>query len=335
MRPIRLAIDVMSGDNGSKVILNGLFEAKRLSRDPFTAYLCGDAAAIHALLDEADIPEKKEKGRLFVVHCSDRVGAGDTPSRVWKIKANSPIIRIVTLQKEGMADASISAGDTGILMGAALFILGRQKDALRPALAAFLPTTGKRPVLLLDVGANLNCRKEHLVSFGAMGYSYVKKYCNLPMPRLKLLNIGEEPGKGPKVLFEAGQELGKKCRGYKGFIEGSGVLRGEADVVVCDGFTGNVLLKAAESFHCLAKSVLSRSPELMEKIQTTMDSVLNPENYGAVPFLGIRGIVLKAHGSSTSRAMANAILTAIQAVKKDALAGTAASGMKGTPNRGT
>jgi phosphate acyltransferase len=330
MRPISLAIDVMSGDNGSKVILNGLFEAQRLSRDPFTAYLCGDAVKIRALLKGAGVSEKSEKDRLVVVHCGDKIVASDPPSRVWKTKAKSPIIRTVMLQKDGLADASISAGDTGILMSAALFILGRQKDALRPALAAFLPTTGKRPVLLLDVGANLNCRMEHLVSFGTMGYSYVKRYCNLASPRLKLLNIGEEPRKGTRVLFEAGQELGKLCRGYKGFIEGSGVLRGEADVVVCDGFAGNVLLKAAESFHCLAKSVLARSPELMEKIKDTMDSVLNPENYGAVPFLGIRGIVLKAHGSSTSRAMANAILTAIQAVKKNALGGgPAPAGMKG------
>jgi phosphate acyltransferase len=329
MRPIRLAVDVMSGDNGSRVIINGIMEARRLIYEPFTAHLCGDAPKIRALLKEAGISEQEEKGRLFIEHCSDRVVPGDTPSRVWKTKADAPNIKIVTLQKQGMVDASISAGDTGILMGAALFILGRQKGALRPALAAFLPTTGKRPVLLLDVGANLNCRADHLVSFGVMGYSYVKKYFGLAAPRLKLLNIGVEPTKGTTTLQEAGQKLEKLCKGYAGFIEGSGVLQGEADVVVCDGFAGNVLLKAAESFHLLAKSVLAKNAGLMEKIHGAMDGVLNPENYGAVPFLGIHGIVLKAHGGSTARAIANAILTAMITVRRNVLADTMISDVKG------
>jgi glycerol-3-phosphate acyltransferase PlsX len=329
MRPIRLAIDVKSGDNGSKVIINGIFEARRLIHDPFSTYLCGDAEKTRSLLKDIGVSEKEERGRLFIEHCSDTVMPGDIPSRVWKTKADAPIIRIVTLQKAGRVDASISAGDTGTLMGAALFILGRQKGALRPALAAFLPTTGKRKVLLLDVGANLNCRVDHLVAFGIMGYSYVKKYCSIRIPRLKLLNIGVEPTKGTKVLFEAGQKLEKQCKGYGGFIEGSGVLQGEADVVVCDGFTGNVLLKACESFHLLAKSVLTRNSKLMEEIHGSIDGVLNPENYGAVPFLGIQGIVLKAHGHSTARAVANAILTAVTSVRKNVLPGYMDSGAKG------
>jgi phosphate acyltransferase len=318
MSPIRLAIDVTSGDNGPKAILSGILEARRLSAEPFVAYLCGDSGAIGPLLDDLGVSESDRRGTLFIEQSNDLVSPGEVPSRVWRKRADAAIIRSVTLQKQGKVDASISAGDTGVLMGAAIFILGRHKGVKRPALAAFLPTIGKRHTLLLDVGANLNCRVEHLVDFGIMGYSYVNKYLDIPQPKVALLNVGTESTKGTRTLFDAAQLLAKRCKGYAGFIEGSGVLKGEADVVVCDGFAGNVLLKTCESFHLLASSVLGNNPALAEAIRNNMD-VLNPENYGAVPFLGIRGIVLKAHGSSSQRAFANAILAAITSVKKKAL----------------
>jgi glycerol-3-phosphate acyltransferase PlsX len=328
MLPIRLAIDVMSGDNGSKVIINGILEARRLSSEPFVAYLCGDSERILSLFDELGVSDDDRRATMFIEQCSDLVSPGEVRSRVWRKRAESAIIRCVTLQKQGKVDASISAGDTGVLMGAAIFILGRHKGIKRPALAAFLPTTGKRQTMLLDVGANLNCRVEHLVGFGIMGYSYVNRYLEIPQPKVALLNVGTESTKGTKTLFDAAQWLAKRCKGYAGFIEGSGVLQGEADVVVCDGFAGNVLLKTCESFHLLAQSVFGNNPALAEAIRNNMD-VLNPENYGAVPFLGIRGIVLKAHGGSTQRAIANAILTAITSVKKKALSLALASGWEG------
>jgi len=328
MQPIRLAIDVSSGDNGSKVIINGVLEARQLSSEPFTAYLCGDSGRIRSLLDEAGVSESDRRDVLPIEQCSDLATPGEIRSFVWRKRADSAIIRTVTLQKQGMVDASISAGDTGILMGAAIFILGRHRGIKRPALAAFLPTTGKRHTLLLDVGANLNCRVEHLVDFGLMGYSYVNKFLEIPQPKVALLNVGTESTKGTRTLSDAAQLLAKRCKGYSGFIEGSGVLQGEADVVVCDGFAGNVLLKTCESFHLLARSVLGNNPALAEAIKNNMD-VLNPENYGAVPFLGIRGIVLKAHGSSSQRAFANAILAAITSVKKKALSLPSSVGWEG------
>jgi len=332
MLPIRLAIDVTSGDNGSKVILSGILEAKRLCTDPFVAHLCGDASRINDLLDDLGVSEQDRKSGMVIEPCSDNVSPGEIRSRVWRRRVNSSIIRSVVLQKQGVVDASISAGDTGILLGAAIFILGRHKGIKRPALAAFLPTTGKHPTLLLDVGANLNCRVEHLVDFGLMGYSYVNKYLEIPQPKVALLNVGTESTKGTKTLSEAAQFLAKRCKGYAGFIEGSGVLLGEANVVVCDGFAGNVLLKTCESFHLLATSYLGNNPELAAAIKDNM-AVLNPENYGAVPFLGIRGIVLKAHGSSSSRAIANAIVAAISSVKKNALGFAVAQGWEGLLSR--
>jgi glycerol-3-phosphate acyltransferase PlsX len=318
MLPIRLAIDVTSGDNGPRVILNGILEARGLTADPFVVYLCGDGERIGSLLEELGVSESDRRGRLFIEQCSELVSPGEARSRVWRKRADSAIIHSVVLQKQGKVDASISAGDTGVLLSAAIFILGRHRGVKRPALAAFLPTTGKRHTLLLDVGANLNCRVEHLVGFGLMGYSYVKKFLEISQPKVALLNVGTESTKGTRTLFEAAKLLATRCKGYAGFIEGSGVLQGEADVVVCDGFAGNVLLKTSESFYPLARSLLGKKPELAEAIMNNLD-VLNPENYGAVPFLGIRGIVLKAHGSSSQRAFANAILAAINSVKKKAL----------------
>ena len=315
MTPLRLAIDVMSGDYGFAVIIEGIIEAKRLSRDPFTVYLCGDSEKIFETLKRTGISEKEYGNELIIEHCSDIVTSHDIPSRVWKKKAHSSIVRCISLQEEGIVDASMSAGDTGMLMGAAIFILGRLRGVHRPALAAFLPTTLKRASLLLDVGANLNCRVGHLVTFGIMGYAYSKNFFDNPSPRVALLNVGEEPYKGTKIIFEADKELTRSCNGYIGFIEGSGILRGEADVIVCDGFVGNILLKTYESFHILAETVLGQDKQILKHVRESME-ILNPENYGAVPLLGIQGTVLKAHGCSSSKAIANAVLTGLTTIKK-------------------
>jgi len=315
---MRLAIDVMSGDYGFEVIIEGIIEAQRMYRElrePFTAYLCGDSEKIHETLKKTGISGQENNSNLIIEHCRDSISSHDTPARVWKKKAHSSIVRCISLQEEGVVDASMSAGDTGMLMGAAIFILGRLRGVHRPALAAFLPTTRKRASLLLDVGANLNCRVPHLVTFGTLGYAYIKNFFDIPSPRVALLNVGEEPYKGTRIISEAHKELTRSCDGYIGFIEGSGVLQGEADVIVCDGFVGNVLLKAYESFHILAETFLGQDKQVLDDIKGKME-ILNPENYGAVPLLGIQGTVLKAHGCSSSKAIANAVLTAITAIKK-------------------
>jgi glycerol-3-phosphate acyltransferase PlsX len=147
-----------------------------------------------------------------------------------------------------------------------------------------------------------------------MGYAYLRGFFNVESPKVALLNIGTEATKGTKSIFEADKELHRWCRGYSGFIEGSGVLRGEADVIVCDGFNGNVLLKTCESIHALVESVLENNSDLLNQLQDML-AVINPENYGAVPLLGIKGTVLKAHGRSSSKAIANAMSTALKAVR--------------------
>jgi glycerol-3-phosphate acyltransferase PlsX len=316
MKTVRLAVDVESGDFGPRVMVSGIIKARSLNTTPFKVYLCGNRERIESVIEE--YAARVRLGDFEIVDCKDIVDPGEKRANVWKKQTGTSIIRCITLQKEGKVDASVSAGDTAVLMGAALFILGRSEGAVRPALAAFLPTLKKKPVLLLDVGANLNCRADHLVSFAKMGEGYIGTFLDLDSPAVGLLNIGKEAVKGTRVLSEAEQELKKECRNYIGFIEGNEVLTGTADVVVCEGFCGNILLKAFESFHQLAASIVGEQMATDHTFQKKM-MVLDPEMYGGVPFLGIRGTVLKAHGRSSSRAIANAVNAAITAAHRHAV----------------
>jgi phosphate acyltransferase len=317
MEVIRLAVDAESGDFGAETIIKGVLEALQRSEFRFRIYLCGNKEDIERIL--AGLPESAGQLRdaVEIVHCPERVTAQNRQRiRVWKEMRNASIVKCITLQKEGVVDASISAGDTAILLGGALFILGRRKNAVRPALAAFLPTTGERNALLLDVGANLNCRQEHLVSFALMGREYLIAMGEHTTPRVALLNIGSEQVKGTNTIGEADKILRRKCPGYTGFIEANHVFSGGADVIVSDGFAGNVLLKTGESFHTLIRSVLEKKPTLLADLKEEL-AIMDAENYGAVPFLGIKGIVLKAHGRSSPRAIASALLAAETAVKRN------------------
>ncbi len=315
MQPVSLALDVQGGDYGSTILIEGVLEAQKQSKTELIIYLCGDKNIIQEALVSAGVRSSDKKENLIVEHCPQIITTEDVPSRVWKNKKQSSIVRCISLQKEGVVQASLSAGDTRILISAAMFLLGRSKGVARPALAAFLPTTSSRQALLLDVGANLNCRVEHLVSFALMGYEYIKRFFKIENPSVALLNVGEESSKGTKTIIEAAKVLAVKCRGFHGYIEGDRVLAGEADVIVCDGFTGNVLLKSCESFHTLAEKVLDGQPKLIDAIKNKM-AILNAENYGAVPLLGLQGVVLKAHGSSSSRAITQALLTAVRVVEQ-------------------
>lgn len=316
MKTIRLAVDVESGDFGPRVMVSGIVRARSINKNPFKVFLCGNRKRIETVIREHTV--HGHLGDHEIIECNDIVDPGEKRANVWKKQTDASIIRCITLQKEGLVDASVSAGDTAVLMGAALFILGRSEGAVRPALAAFLPTVNKKPVLLLDVGANLNCRADHLAAFAKMGERYISGFLGRDLPAVGLLNIGKEAVKGTRVLSEAEQVLKEECRNYIGFIEGNEVLTGSADVVVCDGFCGNILLKAFESFHQLAASVVGEQMATDQAFQKRM-MVLDPEVYGAVPFLGIRGTVLKAHGRSSSRAIANAVDIAINVVNRHAI----------------
>jgi glycerol-3-phosphate acyltransferase PlsX len=312
---VRLAVDVHGGDRGPDTVIRGVLEGVREYPDPLTVHLCGDRVVIEEVLREAGVGERVANATLVIQHSPGTIGPKDIPSKVWKSKKDASIIRCITLQKEGLVDASLSAGDTRILVGAAIFILGRREGVDRPALAAFLPTTSERSCLLLDVGANLDCRAAHLIAFALTGCEFYRSFYALEHPSVALLNVGVEPGKGTRAIIEAGRELATSWNCYSGFVEGSGVLAGDADVVVCDGFAGNVLLKACESFHSLTEAVLGPEPAVWSKLKSRM-GILNPENYGAAPLVGIHGTVLKAHGASSPQAIAYALLAAVRAARR-------------------
>ena len=316
MNNVRLAVDVDSGDFGPQVILSGILEARAAIEQPFNVCMCGKRDRIRSTIREIGAEDQLDDAEI--VDSDEIIDPGERRASAWKKHTGAAVVRCITLQKEGAVDASISAGDTAILMGAALFILGRSEGARRPVLAAFLPTVKKKPVLLLDVGANLNCRAEHLISFAILGERYISRFRGMPSPVVTLLNIGKEAVKGTREIAEAALQLQEICPGYGGFIEGHDILSGDADVVVCDGFSGNVLLKACESFHRLAGSILGDAAVQKDDYKRKM-KILDPDNYGAVPFLGINGTVLKAHGGSSSHAIANAIAAAITVVNRRAV----------------
>lgn len=310
---VRIAVDVDSGDLGPEAMTRGVVAARSAASEPFAVCLCGDEGRVRRVLEK--IGPDAERCGFEIEHCGETVSDGDRRSTAWKTRQGASVVRCVSLQKEGRADASVSAGDTGVLIGAAVFILGCAEGAERPALAAFVPTP-RKPVLITDVGANINCRAEHLAGFARLGCEYVSRARGAGVPKAALLNVGSEPHKGPPAV-RAAAELLSGWENYAGFIEGGRVFSGDADVVVCDGFAGNVLLKACESFYAMAARFLADSEETL-KLLSRKIGALNSENYGAAPFLGIKGTVLKAHGGSSVTSIKNAILTAVKAVEKNA-----------------
>ncbi len=324
MAPIRIAVDVAGGDFGVPVVLEGVLRARERWRGQFVCVLCGERQAVFDGLAAHGVHLPADD--LLIEHCPDRIKPSDMPSVAWRKRERASIVRCVALQREGRVDASVGAGDTGMLMAAAHFILGCVKGVARPALAASIPTMAGGRALLLDVGANTNCRPEHLLAFGKLGHDYMSRFYGIERPRVALLNVGEEPTKGPRVVNAAAKLLAESCRGYTGFVEGNRVLAGDADVIVCDGFVGNVALKVCESFYALAESVLGGSPDVLHTVKKSM-SVLNAESYGAVPLLGIEGIVLKAHGNSSPAAIANAVGTTLSVVRQKAVPRAVAASM--------
>lgn len=316
MKPARLAIDVQGGDYGAGTLIRGIAEANRSYGRAFGVHLCGDRSEILRSLEEHNSHSIAHQCDFVVEHCPESIDPDENPTRVWKTKPRSSIVRCISLQSEGTVDVSLSAGDTRVLVATSVLILGKKDGVSRPALAALLPTTGSRPFLLLDAGANLDCRGEHLVSFAELGVDYYSSYSGVKKPSVSLLNVGLEETKGTRAILEAHKVLSGSAANYAGFIEGSRVLAGDSDVVVTDGFAGNVLLKACESFYALTEKVFENSRTIFDEIREKM-SILNAENYGAAPLLGVKGTVFKAHGSSSPNAIANAVLAALHTVDRD------------------
>ncbi|MEX0979966.1 MAG: phosphate acyltransferase PlsX [Gemmatimonadota bacterium] len=309
---MRIALDAMGTDSAPESEIAGALEALR--DDPtLRVLLVGDTAAIEAVLDASG---EYPRDRVEVVHAPDRITSADSPAAAVRRKPNSSIVVGLRLQKEGKADAFVSAGSTGAVMASSLFLLRSLPGVDRPAIGTLLPTA-KRPALMLDAGANIDCKPQHLLQFARLGNIYAQDLMGIERPRVALLNIGEEPEKGNELAVETHRLLAASNLNFVGNVEGRDIIQGACDVLVCDGFVGNVLLKFYES-------VASFVIELLERELEQTDTVIELENvfrvidyseYGGAPLLGVNGVTIICHGQSTPKAIRNAIKVALQAVR--------------------
>jgi phosphate acyltransferase len=318
---IRIAVDAMGGDYAPKNVVAGAVDAIRQRGNNLSILLVGVESAIRSELQTSGA------GTLpfEIVNTSQVIDMHDGATAALKQKKDSSITVGITLQKERHADAFVSAGHTGAVMSASTLILGRIEGVSRPTIGAFLPTENG-VCLLVDAGANVDCRPQHLLEFGIMGSIYSREMLKIGKPTVGLLNIGEESSKGNDVSIETYQLLSKSNLNFIGNIEGRDILKGKAHVVVCDGFVGNVVLKFAESLLDFMKAKFRRhaSQNLLKKIWIgmmygTLRKILRDfdyQEYGGVPLLGVNGVSIIGHGNSTPKAIQYMILNAEDIVRR-------------------
>ncbi len=318
---IRIAIDAMGGDNAPFSIVAGAVQGYRVLHPKVKLILVGDAQRIGQELEGL----KAEKMPIEVVDAPENIDMRDNPIEAVRQKKSSSINVGLSLQKQDRADAFISAGNTGAVMASSLLTLGRLKGVSRPAIAALFPSE-EGVVLVLDVGANSDCKAQHLYQFGIMGYLYSKFILKVKNPKVGLLSIGEEQTKGNELTIASHKMLDSSSLNFCGNVEGRDILKGAADVVVCDGFVGNIVLKFAESTGSFMTTRLKQKIRgnlfatlgafLMKAAFRNFRQSLDSADYGGAPLLGINGVCIICHGNSSPRAIKNAILVAIDMVRK-------------------
>ena len=318
----QIAIDVMGGDHGPEVTVRAA--ARFLSRHPSaTVLLVGDQATIEQQLDEQGGIDRE---RIEIVHADQVVAMDESPAIALRTKKRSSMRLAIDLVKEGRAQAAVSAGNTGALMATAKFVLKTLPGIERPAICTALPNeTGHTHVL--DLGANVDCDAEHLFQFAVMGSVLVEAFDDNPEPRVGLLNVGAEAIKGNDTVKSAAEQLESGPVNYIGFVEGDDIYKGGVDVVVCDGFVGNVALKSSEGVakmisHFLRqefkRGLFSRIAALMAMpVLARLKKRVDPGRYNGASLLGLQGIVIKSHGGANVDAFGNALDVALREIEKD------------------
>jgi glycerol-3-phosphate acyltransferase PlsX len=305
---IRVAVDALGGDRGAAEVVAGALEA---ASDDIVPVIFGSAGL--------------DTGGLELVETTQVVGMEEKPADAFRTKEDSSLVRAVKAVADGDADAAVSPGNTGAMLASGLVLLRRLPGVRRPAIAVPIPAR-KGPSVLIDAGANADARPEHLVQFAHMGAIFCQEILEIAHPEVRLLSIGEEPEKGNRVTIEAHELLAAETSlNFAGNAEGRWLLEGAADVIVCDGFTGNVALKILEGTirtvidgirDAATSSVRGKVGGLL--IRPGMRGLrarLDPDTYGGAYLLGLNGIVVIAHGRSSSRAIANAIRLAARGVE--------------------
>lgn len=312
---MRIALDAMGTDRAPSTEVAGAVQAVAELDDDIVLVLVGDQALIEAELEGKDVPE----GRILIHHAPERILPSDPPASAIRRKPDSSIAQGVGLHKEGEVDAFISAGSTGAVMAASLFILRPLPGVDRPSVATLLPTTGD-PTVLLDAGTNVDCKPKHLVQFAHLGRVYMQDVLGVEEPRIGLLNIGEEPGKGDERTVETyGLLAADPVLDFVGNVEGREIIKGSCDVLVADGFVGNVLLKFYESVAQFIVGLLRKevSKSGMEIDLEETFRVLDYSEYGGAPLLGVDGVTIICHGGSSPKAIRNAVQVAARAVRSN------------------
>jgi glycerol-3-phosphate acyltransferase PlsX len=321
----RIAIDAMGGDAGPAAMIAGAARAHR--RDPslrFTFY--GDEHDVEALLRKhGDLASS-----AIVIHSPEAIGASEKPSQAIRRARNTSMGMAINAVKEQQADAALSGGNTGALMAMSKLALRTMPGIDRPALAALLPSLGETDCVMLDLGANTECDAQNLVQFAVMGAAYARCVLGIASPRVKLLNIGTEELKGTDELKDAAALLRKADYlpfSFNGFTEGDQLSRGEVDVVVTDGFSGNIALKTAEGTarfvtdllrRAFTSSLRSKAGFALSRPALNLLQVhLDPNNHNGAVFLGLNGLVVKSHGGANPKGVANAIRVAASMVRND------------------
>jgi glycerol-3-phosphate acyltransferase PlsX len=316
---MRIAVDAMGGDNAPEMVVQGAVQAAAESGLDIT--LVGDKEIIRAALGSSS-----DSCGIRIHHCGETVLMDESPLKAVRTKRDSSIRVAFELVKKGSADAVVSAGNSGATMAAGLLTLGKIKGIERPALASIIPGDKGR-VILTDVGGNVDCRPVHILHFGLMADAFGASCLGMKEPKVGLLNIGEEAGKGNEQVKAAYKLLQESSLNFVGNVEGQDIFSGQVQIVVCDGFVGNVALKLAEAMaenvgrrlksdmvnSLLGKVLALFGRSFFDKFEKTLDYA----EYGGAPILGINGVGIVCHGGSSARAIKNAIIMAVDYAEKN------------------
>lgn len=312
-----VVLDVMGADSAPDVIIQGGIDAARRVGDSLKVVLVGDESLIRARLEKEKDPAAPEN--VSIAHASEVVAMGMAATDGVRMRDSSIAVGM-QLIKSGKAQAFVSPGNTGAVMATSLLRLGRISGVSRPAITSLFPTSVGRPTVVLDVGANADCKPHHLSQFAVMGSVYAQILLQSESPRVGLISIGEERSKGNELIFSARKLISETNVNFVGNIEGRDILSGGVEVAVTDGFTGNILLKFAESIQPMLASAVKRQIQtnvfsrfgvmMMLPFVRRMRDTFDYAVAGGAPLLGVNGIVVICHGSSNAKAIRNAVVTA-------------------------
>lgn len=321
-RRVRVAVDAMGGDHAPSSEVRGSLQALSALPDELELYLIGRQERIAEITKHEPLPKN-----VTIIHAPDVVAMGDEPATIVKSRKESSLYIGLEMMRQGQVDAFVSAGNTGAVMATATMVCGRLPGVSRPTIGSFFPTETGRPTLLVDVGANVDSKPRFLHDYAIMGSIYTEMMLGVAGPKVGLLNVGEEEGKGTAVAQETHGLLKSAPINFVGNVEGRDILKGTVDVVVCDGFEGNIVLKFAESILGFLKSRFRdfASRSIVNKLLVGMFAPIlknvlrgmDYQEYGGVPLLGINGVVIIGHGSSSPKAIENMVRRAVEMVQRD------------------